>query len=167
MCWCFELLMCFESKNIRYYSRFMNSVCPWISRRCKGMFKLVDYYYMHQHTTKMKSEAVDATRYNWKPPMPLFSVAALVGMTLLAVVAYTHWDNPLLTPIRRYCGPPVELQTLFVVACCIHLIEAVYAADLCVQSGNPRSAPAWFASVTMVGYGSLRILLKQQKAQHK
>jgi len=105
----------------------------------------------------------------WNTPMPVLATMALTGMVLTALVAFTNIPNQVLTPVRgvglALFQTQLGLQIVFVVACLIHFSEAVWAVDVCVRSGEPLNAPAWFGSTMLFGYPSLGVLLKQQKAE--
>lgn len=97
--------------------------------------------------------------------MPIWSAAAVLGMVLTALVAFTHTENCVLTPVRRFGTTVFQsqygLQLLFITACLIHFVEAVWVVDLCVQHDELDQSPAWFTSTLLVGYASAGVLRHQ------
>ncbi len=87
-------------------------------------------------------EIVDSPHIGWW-------LAVLLGMAILAMIA---WGQDILA-----------LQALFAVSVLVHFSEALYAFKKASRAGY-KTAKGWFVQTLLLGYPSLRLLLKKAKA---
>ena len=61
-------------------------------------------------------------------------------------------------------GSQFTLQVMFKVAAAIHIIEAVIAFALSIEMGCTNTFPLWTLQTLLLGYPSLRLLLRRRKS---
>ena len=101
---------------------------------------------------------------------PLWVVLVVMGMALLAAVAF--FDD---SAIEEHCilsmvyelgkfifRSKANLQTLFCCASLLHFMEALFAMSIAL-SFCPRTTFLWFFQTLLLGYPSLKLLLRQSQ----
>ncbi len=92
-------------------------------------------------------------------PHPGWWVAVLGGLGLTALLAFDPAAYALWARRVTDALSPAVLQAMLVVAVVLHVGEALYAWRLARRSGFP--AGAWFSQTLLVGFPSLRLLLRR------
>ncbi len=82
----------------------------------------------------------------------------LLGVLALWAPAYAWWAGHVTTFFS-----PVFLQSLFVAACLIHVMEAGYAYLLCQRAQHDIPQWGWFVQTLFLGFPSLLLLRRKIK----
>ena len=95
----------------------------------------------------------------------------LSGMIILYYFAFyeynitTEWLKIILDPLRNFAFAvfkhAIVLRVVWRLALIAHFCEAVYAVNICIDIGSLKIG-SWFVQTLLLGYPSLRLLLKRQ-----
>jgi hypothetical protein len=112
---------------------------------------------MEHDPADLTSERLSAGRFEspaaiWWLLIPLGM--ALTGGLALSPGAYALFPSPLAALLSQKL-----LRWIFVVAIALHVLEGAYAASLASRRGLP--ALRWGAQTLLLGYPSLRLLLRR------
>lgn len=110
--------------------------------------------------TQVRTETARAPKL--ARPHAFWWTIILFGMTLTGVLAFNDaafasWSGNVTTLL-----PQGVIQGIFVVACAIHLSEALVALKLAASAPEKAGSPlGWFVQTLLLGYASLGLLRKR------
>jgi len=95
-------------------------------------------------------------------PALFWWISVLGGMTLLGLIAFQKDAGAIWTQHIPFIDLLV-LKVIFILAVLTHLSEAIYAYKLAKQARLSETALGWSAQTFLLGYPSLKLLLKRIK----
>jgi len=101
---------------------------------------------------------VDRPRLGWW--ISVLGGMALLGLLAFHTGAYAQWRALVTVALSQSL-----LRGIFAAAVLTHLLEAMYAWHLAQRAGLRRSARGWFLQTLLLGYPSLRLLLRRAAEQ--
>ncbi|CAM9607580.1 unnamed protein product [Ascophyllum nodosum] len=107
-------------------------------------------------------------RHIFASPGLVWWVASILGMWLMTISAFENACPKFLLPFQRYVfylhisvfRTMWILRLGCVLAYAVHLWEGWYAFGLALKAGHRDTAPLWLIQTTVLGYPSLRLLLR-------
>lgn len=106
-------------------------------------------------------------RHFFKSPSFIWWFLCLGGMICTAIIAYAKEPVRHLLPLEMLAfaifGTREKLRVIFQFACVAHLIEAQYAAYICMFQLKILTWPLWACQTFLLGWPSLSILIARRK----
>jgi len=103
---------------------------------------------------QMGTESIDHPPVGWW-------VAVLGGMGLLAVLAFNPGAYAAWCELVTAALPQGLLRGIFLVAVLLHVAEGIYALRVAQRAGFGAQSTAWCVQTLMLGFPSLRLLLRR------
>jgi len=106
--------------------------------------------------TQTRNEPIEHPHVGWW-------VSVLGGMGFLAVLAFNSGAYTLWCGLVTTALPQGLLRGIFIIAVLLHLGEGTYALRVAQRAGLGAQAVAWSVQTMLLGFPSLRLLLRRVK----